>query len=66
VPYTKCVRYDFKTIDTAVNAIEEDDTNAPTAVYNAAGVRMQGSLDTLPKGLYIVKKGAKTTKVLRR
>jgi len=66
VPYIKCVRYDFKTIDTAVNAIKEDDTNAPTAVYNAAGVRMQGSLDTLPKGLYIVKKGAKTTKVLRR
>lgn len=37
----------------------------PQIVYNMAGVRQQGTLDDLPKGVYLVKRGAQTVKVIK-
>ena len=45
-----------------INAINAD-TNAPVLIYNTQGICLGSQLSTLPKGLYIVKQGEKTTKV---
>lgn len=51
---------------TPVELVPADEADAPQTVYTTSGVRVGESLNRLPKGLYFVKKGAKTTKVLRR
>ena len=45
-----------------INAINAD-TDAPVLIYNTQGICLGSQLSTLPKGLYIVKQGEKTTKV---
>ena len=45
-----------------INAINAD-TDAPVLIYNTQGICLGSQLSTLPKGLYIVKQGGKTTKV---
>lgn len=42
----------------------EADDNAPTEYYNMSGMRVNG--DNLTPGIYIVRKGSKTTKILVR
>ncbi|MBM6993799.1 MAG: rhamnogalacturonan lyase [Prevotella sp.] len=39
--------------------------SATVSIYNMAGVRQSASLDQLPKGIYIVKHGNTTTKVIK-
>lgn len=54
------------TIPTGVKAIEVNDaetTNAPTEIYNVAGQRVN---DMQPGQVYVVKKGGKTVKVLKK
>lgn len=46
----------------AVSAVNAD-TGAPTFIYNTQGVCLGSQLNTLPKGLYIVKHGGKTIKL---
>lgn len=41
------------------------DSNGAEAIYNMAGVRQQSNSDQLPKGIYIVKRGAKTIKIIK-
>ena len=45
-----------------INAINAD-TDAPVLIYNTQGICLGSQLSTLPKGLYIVKQGEKTTKI---
>lgn len=54
------------TIPTGVKAIEVNDaetTNAPTEIYNVAGQRVS---EMQPGQVYVVKKGGKTVKVLKK
>ena len=45
-----------------INTINAD-TDAPVLIYNTQGICLGSQLSKLPKGLYIVKQGGKTTKV---
>lgn len=64
-PAFKVVSSDYKDV-TSVKNISADDANAPETVYTTSGIRVANNSSQLPRGLYIVKKGAKTTKLLRR
>lgn len=64
-PAFKVVSSDYRDV-TSVKAVAADDANAPQAVYTTGGVRVGESASRLPRGLYIVKKGAKAVKTLRR
>lgn len=49
---------------TAGMSAVETATNGPSMIFNLNGVRQQGSLDTLPRGIYIVKQDDKVRKVI--
>lgn len=43
---------------------DETATNGPSMIFSLNGVRQQGSLDTLSRGIYIVKQDDKVRKVI--
>lgn len=47
--------------NTAIEGIESDDNDAPAEYFNLQGVRVNG--DNLSKGIYIIRKGSKTSKI---
>ncbi len=51
---------------TAIDQPSADNGEAPTAVYNLQGVYMGATTDQLPTGIYLVKQGGTTHKVLKR
>ena len=67
--YEKRTKYVYSQIEDVATAIEQpsaDLADAPTAVYNMQGVYMGTSTTTLPAGIYLVKQGDKTRKVIKR
>ena len=46
-------------------SIDEIDRTLPMNVYNMNGVKMGDSLDGLPAGIYIVRQGSKSAKVVK-
>lgn len=52
----------FTTPSTAIDGINADNSNAPAEVYNLQGVRVNST--NLTPGIYIVRQGSKTRKVL--
>lgn len=49
---------------TGIRQVEQTAALTPT-VYNMAGVRRQGSLESMPKGIYIVKQGNRYVKTIK-
>ena len=45
--------------------IDELDHTLPMNVYNINGVKMDDSLEGLPAGIYIVRQGSKSAKVVK-
>ena len=67
--YEKSIKYVYSQIEDVATAIEQPSAglaDAPTAVYNLQGVYMGTSTTTLPAGIYLVKQGDKTRKVIKR
>ena len=50
--------------DAGIMSIQLDDASAPCEVFGINGVRMGTNLRHLPRGLYIIRQGAKTRKVI--
>lgn len=48
-----------------IRSLQQADTNAKTEIYLLSGKRVSGDLNTLPKGVYIVKTGNATRKLIR-
>ncbi len=42
------------------------DDSAAVEIYNMAGIRQRGDLNSLPRGVYVVKRGDVTTKVMKQ
>jgi hypothetical protein len=57
----------FESVD-AVEGVKRDEGNSPSGVYNVSGIRIGCTVDkkSLPKGVYVEKKGNKTIKYLNR
>lgn len=57
----------FESVD-AVKAVKMDGNDSPSEVYNVSGIRIGSTADmkSLPKGVYLEKKGNKTAKYLNR
>ena len=53
---------EIKTDATAISEIELEGDEI-TGVYNLSGVKVGNSLEGLAKGIYIIRQGAKSTKV---
>ena len=51
--------------ETEVVRIDELDHTLPMNVYNMNGVKMGDSLEGLPAGIYIVRLGSKSAKVVK-
>lgn len=67
--YEKRSKYVYSQIEDVATAIDQpsaDNGEAPTAVYNLQGVYMGATTDQLPTGIYLVKQGGTTHKVLKR
>ena len=45
--------------------VDESDHILPMNVYNINGVKMDDSLEGLPAGIYIVRQGCKSAKVVK-
>ena len=45
--------------------VDESDHILPMNVYNINGVKMDDSLEGLPAGIYIVRQGSKSAKVVK-
>lgn len=65
-PFIKIVSTDFTDVTTSISEVETSRGEDATAVYNTQGVKVGTSTDALPKGLYIVKSGGKTKKMMKR
>lgn len=57
----------FESVD-AVEGVKKDGGDSPSGVYNMSGIRIGCTVDkkSLPKGVYVEKKGNKTIKYLNR
>lgn len=57
----------FESVD-AVEGVKRDGGDSPSGVYNVSGIRIGCTVDkkSLPKGVYVEKKGNKTIKYLNR
>lgn len=64
VPMGKIVYKDFKDV-TAIESVMKDSQDTK-AIYNLHGIAVGVSTDNLPAGIYIVKKGSKAYKVIKR
>lgn len=64
VPMGKIVYEDFKDV-TAIESVMND-SQGTKAIYNLHGVAVGVSTDNLPAGIYIVKKGSKAYKMIKR
>lgn len=62
--YAKLTLHVLGTSAGVANIPAED--NRPTIIYNMAGIRQNTSLDALPQGVYIVRRGAQTYKVAKQ
>lgn len=51
-------------IVTGIETVTTAPTSGPDAIYTLSGTRVNGSLDTLPAGIYIVRHGGVSKKVL--
>ncbi len=65
VPFLKIIAKDFYDV-AAIDDINIDSTDAPEEIYNLQGIRIDASSDQLPAGLYLIKQGSKTSKVIKR
>lgn len=65
-PFIKIVSTGFTDVTTSISEVETSRGEGATAVYNTQGVKVGTSTDVLPKGLYIVKSGGKTKKMMKR
>lgn len=62
VPFLKIIGKDFIDI-VAVNNPTTDRHNAPDAIYNINGMRLNTTTEELPAGIYIIRKDGVTSKV---
>lgn len=65
VPFLKVVSSDFVDVTTSIRNITHAET-AGKAVYSLQDVKMDESLNNVPAGVYIVKDGEKTMKIMKR
>lgn len=65
VPFLKIVAKNFNDV-TAIEDVNIDAANQPEEIYNLQGIRIDATSDQLPTGLYIIKQGNKTSKIIKR
>lgn len=64
-PYSRVVTEDFVDIATAIHGVNQTEANAQTEVYSLHGAKVGSSLNALPHGLYLVKRGGRTVKTVK-
>lgn len=64
-PFIKIVASDFKDVATGIQPVVDSSANVPTRIYDLNGVLRGHALQSLPKGIYILKQGNRTVKVLK-
>lgn len=65
VPFIKVVSSDFIDVRNSIRSINTSSTDA-TSVYNLQGMRLADVADQLPAGIYIVRNGQQTHKIVKR
>ncbi len=67
--YRECTPWNmFTSMETTddegrLESVESETAHGVTEIYNLNGTRVAGSMDRLPDGVYVVRRGAKVTKV---
>lgn len=65
-PFIKVVASEYIDVTTSIDNVQLLPNATESAVYNTMGVKVGTSLEGLPMGLYIVKKGGNTVKVIKK
>lgn len=65
VPFIKVVSTDFVDVRNSIRNIDTTATGT-TSIYNLQGLRLANTTDQLPAGIYIVRNGQQSSKVVKR
>jgi len=65
VPFIKVVSTDFIDVTDSIRTIDAASASH-TSVYNMQGIRLGDNAENLPSGLYIVRNGGHTSKILKK